>query len=245
MDFGLKGRRALVFGSSAGIGRGIARVLAKEGARVGLCARHEGRLTEAATEMGAAGVFVADLSDPEASARAVREFCEKFGGIDILVTNNGGPPKGEFADITIDGWRRGFDGLWLSAVEAIRAALPSMRAQKFGRIILVTSSAAKEPIPHLTVSNGLRAGLRGLVKSFAGEVAREGITVNCLLPGYTRTERLIELGRDLGELERQIPTGRLVEPDELGAMAAFLCGDQARSITGQSLLIDGGNSRGL
>ena len=245
MDFGLKGKRALVFGASAGIGRGIARVLSKEGARVGLCARHEGRLAEASNDIGAAGVFVADLNNPAEAARAVRDFAGKFGGIDVLVTNNGGPPKGEFADISVDSWRRGFDGLWLSAVEAIKEALPFMRAQRFGRIILVTSSAAREPIPHLTVSNGLRAGLRGLVKSVSSEVAREGITVNCLLPGYTRTERLIELGRDVGELERQIPTGRLVEPDELGAMAAFLSSDQARSITGQSILVDGGSSRGI
>src|SRR5688500_18547528 len=125
MDFGLKGRRALVLGASAGIGRGIASTLAAEGARVGICARSEGRLRKTAEEIGAVTAITADLGRPEEAARVVREFSEKFGGIDVLVTNNGGPPKGEFADVTIENWRQGFDGLWLSAVESIRAALPS------------------------------------------------------------------------------------------------------------------------
>lgn len=243
MDFKLKGKRALVFASSEGIGRGIAQVLIKEGATVGICARDHIKLEKTAKEIGAHHFQTVDFLKATAGATAVEKFSVAMGGIDILVTNAGGPPKGNFDSITSEKWMEGFQGLWLSVTESIQAALPMMRAQKFGRIILVTSLAAKEPIATLTVSNGLRAGLLGLVRSLSREVAEYGITVNTILPGYTQTERLKELGVD-PNITNSIPAKRLAQPEELGALAAFLASEQAGYITSQHITIDGGKTHG-
>lgn len=243
MDLNLKGKRALVFASSEGIGKGIAHVLAAEGAFVGLCARNTEKLERAAREIGAKHTQSVDLLKPGAARTAVKTFVSAVGGIDILVTNAGGPPKGYFESITDANWREGFQGLWMSVVDAALEALPHMKAQKSGRIILVTSLAAKEPIAKLTVSNGLRAGLMGLVKSLSHEVAEFGVTVNSILPGYTETERLKELGFD-SSLTESIPAKRLAQPKEIGALAAFLASDQAAYITGQHIAVDGGKMMG-
>lgn len=244
MDLQLSSRTALVLGGSSGIGKGIARVLAQEGARVAICARHPEKLAAAAREIGAQASFVSDLSQPGAGAAAVREAATKLGApIDILITNTGGPPKGSFMDLDAAAWTQGFQGLWLSAVEAIREAIPAMKKNGFGRVLLVTSSSAREPIPNLTVSNGLRAGLAGLTKSISMEVAQYGITLNGILPGYVQTERLAELGHSTDSIIQQIPAGRLAQPEELGALAAFLASPQAAYITGQSILIDGGRCK--
>ena len=240
MDLGLKGKVALVMGSSQGLGHAIAAELCKEGAKVVLCARNEKTLADAASKMGAAFSVAADLSKPDEGARAVDEVLRKFGRIDIVVTNTGGPPKGDFQEITAEKWQTGFQGLWMSAVDSIQKALPSMRKNKWGRIIMITSAAAKEPMPHLTVSNGLRAGLIGLAKSLCHEVAVDGVTVNVLLPGYTRTERLLELGIAEDKITGMIPARRLGEPEELAAMTAFLASDRAAYVTGQAIAIDGG-----
>ncbi len=244
MDLQLSARTVLVMGGSNGIGKGIARVFAKEGARVIICARNGDKLAATAKEIGAAAFFTCDLSQPGAGTRAVREGAQKLGAsIDILITNMGGPPKGAFMDLDAAAWTQGFQGLWLSAVEAIREALPAMKEKNFGRVLLVTSSSAREPIQNLTVSNGLRAGLAGLTKSISSEVAAHGITVNGILPGYVQTERLAELGHSQEALLAQITAGRLAAPEELGALAAFLSSSQAGYITGQSILIDGGRCR--
>jgi len=245
MDFGLRGRVALVFGGSSGIGRGIASVLVREGARVVICARDEERLNKAAREIGAIGCVRGDLSVVGEARRVVEEVITRFGRVDVLVTNTGGPAKGTFTDISREDWLAGYQSLWLSAVEAMQAVLPRMGEAQFGRIMLVTSVAAKEPIPKLTVSNGLRAGLLGLVRSLSHEVAANGITVNAILPGYTKTERLEELGISEEKLTSGIPARRLARPDELGALAAFLASEQAGYITGQAIAVDGGVMRGI
>ena len=193
MDLKLKGKRAFVLGASTGIGYAVAEELIREGATVAICARNEERLRKSAQALGAHFAIAGDLSKPGAGRELVMKVIEKMGGIDILITNTGGPPKGLFEDLKAEDWLAGFQGLWMSAVEAIQAALPAMKERKWGRILLVTSAAAKEPMPALTVSNGLRAGLLGLTKSISNEIASHGVTINALLPGYTRTERLKEL----------------------------------------------------
>ncbi len=244
MDFGLKGKRALVLGASAGLGRGVAQALIGEGVRVAIASRDPGRIEAARKALGAQAALTVDLTTPGAGRSVVEQTLAALGGIDILVVNTGGPPKGAFAEITSAQWQAGFQSLWLSTVDAIQAALPTMTQQGFGRILLITSVAAREPMRHLTVSNGLRAGLTGLAKSLSLEVAKDGITVNCLLPGYTDTERLRELKVPQDELTQAIPAGRLGRPEELGAFAAFLVSTQAAYVTGQAIAIDGGWLKG-
>lgn len=245
MDLNIKGKRALVLGASSGLGLAIAQALADEGVRVAICARGEDRLRKAAEAIGAELAVPCDLAQPGSAEGLVRQVLERLGGIDILVTNTGGPAKGSFADLSADDWQTGFSGLWMSAVEAIRAALPGMRMRRWGRILLVTSVAAKEPLEGLTVSNALRAGLLGLTNSLSREVAAEGITVNALMPGYTRTERLAQLGGSEEQMTRQIPAARLGRPEELGSLAAFLASEQAGYVTGQAIACDGGYLRSI
>ncbi|HSP18837.1 MAG TPA: SDR family oxidoreductase [Myxococcaceae bacterium] len=246
MDLGLRDRRALVLGASAGLGRAVAAALVAEGARVAICARNRARVEAAARELGALVGLAVDLTVPGAATALVETATQRLGGgLDILVTNTGGPPKGHFPDITDAMWHEGFQALWLSAVDAIRAALPGMRERRWGRILLITSTAAKEPIPGLTVSNGMRAGVLGLVNSLAPEVAEDGVTVNALLPGYTATERISELGIPEDALAEHVPARRLGRPEELGAMAAFLASELAGYVTGQAIAVDGGFVRGL
>ncbi len=245
MDLGIQDKRALVMGSSSGLGRAIAAALAAEGVKVALCARNPGRLQEAAAQIPDAIAFPCDLSKPDAATHLVKEVQHALGGVDILVTNTGGPPTGNFPEVTDEQWQTGFQGLFLSAADAIRAVLPAMRRQRWGRILMVTSLSAREPIARLTISNAIRAGLVGLANSISREVAGDGVTINALLPGYTDTERLRELGRDLNELAATIPAGRLGHPDELGALAAFLASEQAAYITGQAIAVDGGFLRSI
>src|SRR4051812_43965589 len=192
MDLGLKGRRALVLGASAGLGVAIGSELVREGARVALCSRSEERIRAAAANMGAALGVAADLSVPGATQSVVEKVRETLGGVDILVINTGGPPTGGIMDISDQQWQEGFQSLWMGAVEGIRAAAPGMKQGKWGRIILITSVYAREPMPWLTLSSGLRAGLMALTKTVSVEMAEHGVTVNAVLPGYHDTERLRE-----------------------------------------------------
>lgn len=244
MDLGLQGKVALVTGASQGLGFAIASELSREGASVVLCARNEGRLKEACATLRNATYVVGDLSHPGEARRVVENVVHQHGHIDIVVANTGGPPKGRFTEVSNNDWNAGFQGLWMSAVESIQAALPSMQKRQWGRILLVTSVAAKEPMSALTISNGLRAGLTGLAKSLANEVAADGITVNVLLPGYTRTERLLQLGIAEDKISASIPAARLGEPDELAALATFLASKRAAYITGQGIAVDGGWLKG-
>lgn len=245
MNLDLKGKTALIFGSSEGIGRGIAKRLAEEGAQVALVARHEDTLEKAAKEVGAKKYYVVDLANVGASTQLVRDFVRDFGRIDILVTNTGGPARGNFADISDSQWTLDFQSLWMSVVDSLRAALPEMKKNKFGRILLITSSAAKEPIVGLTTSNGFRAGLTGLAKSVSIEYAADGITVNTIQPGYINTRRIRENKWDEDKIRAMVPAGRIGEPEEIGDLAAFLCSARASYITGQSIAVDGGKMRSL
>ena len=244
MDLGLKGKKALVLGASAGLGRAIAKALVDEGASVAIASRDAAKLSAAQKEIGAQNVIVADLTQPHAGTAAVAQALDHLGGLDVLVVNTGGPPKGTFVEVTEAQWQAGFQNLWLGAVDAIQAALPAMSQARFGRILLVTSVSAREPMNQLTISNGLRAGLTGLAKRLSLEVAAQGITVNCLLPGYTDTSRLRELGVPAEKTTAAVPAGRLGDPAELGALAAFLASTKAGYITGQAIAVDGGYLKG-
>ncbi len=245
MDLQLAGKKALVFGSSTGIGRAVAESLLAEKTTVFVNSRSPERLQKTISEIKASGGVVADLTKPTEAAKATREAIEKMNGLDILIINTGGPAKGAFADITTEQWLSDYQNLWLSFVDAVKEALPVMKKQKYGRILLVTSLAAKEPLPNLTTSNGLRSGLTGLCKSLANEVAIDGITINILLPGYTNTDRLKELKLSEDKIKQMVPAGRLGDPQELADMATFLASPKAGYITGQSIAIDGGVLRGF
>jgi 3-oxoacyl-[acyl-carrier protein] reductase len=244
MDLQLKNKKALVFGASTGIGRAVAEILVQEGAIVTIASRSEEKLKKAASEIGASHFIACDLGKADEARQAVEKALDKMGGIDILVTNTGGPNKGNFAQISEAQWQQDFQSLWMSVVESMNVALPKMKENNYGRILLVTSLAAKEPLSGLTTSNGLRAGLAGLSKSVANEYAPFGITVNLLLPGYTSTDRLKELKLTDERIQQMVPAGRLGDPRELADLAAFLASPRAGYITGQSFLIDGGVTRG-
>ena len=262
MDLGLRDKVALVAASSRGLGYAIAHELAAEGASVAMCARDEGRLTEAAHAItSATGARVlsvaADVSKPGDISKLVAQAQSAFGRVDILVTNSGGPPPGTFDSTPPEAWAAAVEVLLTSAVELIRAVLPGMKERRFGRILNVTSITVKQPIDNLILSNALRAAVTGMARTLANEVASFGVTVNNVLPGYTRTERLTELatatasrtgGAPAGfyeRLEREIPARRLGEPRELAALCAFLASERASYVTGQSIAVDGGWIKGL
>ena len=245
MNLGLGNKRALVLGSTSGIGRGIAATLIAEGAMVAISGRRQPRVDAVAAELGAAAGVAIDLEEPGAGAAVVNGAVEALGGVDVLVTNCGGPPRGGFLSIDDAAWERTFRGLWMSAVDAIRAALPPMIERGWGRIILITSSTGREPIGGLTLSNGFRPGLHGLANSISKEVAPSGVTVNALMPGTIDTDRIAELGVDRADLVAAIPAGRLGRTDEIGAVAAFLASEQAGYLTGQAIAVDGGRMSGI
>lgn len=240
MNLQLQGKKALVFGSSGGIGRAIAESLIAEGAQVLLNSRSEEKLQIVTKEIKAAGYLAGDLSQKGEASRLVDEAQKKLRGLDILVTNTGGPKKGTFLEVSDQQWHEDFQSLWMSTVESLRVALPLMKKQNYGRVIFVTSIAAQEPLPALTTSNGLRAGLSGLCKSIAQEVAPFGVTINALLPGYTNTDRLKELKLSDDRVKQMVPAGRLGDPQELADLACFLSSPRAGYITGQSIAVDGG-----
>jgi 3-oxoacyl-[acyl-carrier protein] reductase len=244
MDLQIKGRRALVTGASKGLGRAIAGALADEGASVAVCARNGEAIARAASEIGGRG-FVAELGKEGAVDALVADVRQALGGVDILVINTGGPPGAGFDGITDAMWRESYEGLWMSTVQLIRAVLPEMRERRWGRILLVTSISAREPLPNLTISNALRPGLHGLVNTLSREVARDGITVNALMPGYTLTERLKDLAVDEVAISQQIPAGRMGRPDEFAALAAFLASERAAYVNGQAIACDGGLGRAI
>lgn len=262
MDLGLRGKVALVAAASRGLGRAIALELANEGTQLILCARGADDLEAARNDIATrTGVDVhavaADVSDQKQLERVAAEAMSKFGKVDILVTNAGGPPAGVFESHSWDAWERAVNLTLRSAVELTRAVLPGMRARKWGRIINVTSIAAKQPVDNLILSNSIRAAVTGFARTLANEVAADGVTVNNILPGYTRTERVEQLAestakkegltpRDIvARFEKEIPMRRLGEPEEFAALAAFLASSRASYITGQSIAVDGGWIRAL
>jgi 3-oxoacyl-[acyl-carrier protein] reductase len=253
---------ALVAAGSRGIGRAAAAALARDGCRVAICGRDRAALDAAARDIGAdthAEVLpiAADVSQQADAERFVDSAAAHFGGVDILVTNSGGPRSALFDALTDDDWRDAVDLLLMSVVRLTRRALPHLRAREGGRIVCVTSIAAKQPVPGLMLSNAVRAGVTGFAKTLAAELAPERITVNCVAPGYTRTDRVVELANATAARERisaadvdrrtlaAVPMGRMAETRELGEAIAFLASERASYITGQTLVVDGGYVKGL
>jgi 3-oxoacyl-[acyl-carrier protein] reductase len=244
VDLGLDGRTALVTAASRGIGFGIARALAAEGARVAVSSRSAERIEAAAHEIGARA-YVYDSGDVEGAPALVERVEGDLGPLDVLVTNTGGPPpSADSLELTREQWEEAYRQLVLAPIALITPAVAGMRKRGFGRILGVSSSSAREPIPGLMLSTAHRSGLLGAYKQLAREVARDGVTVNTLLPGRIATDRLKENYGSLEAAEEvaagQVPSGRLGRVDEIAAAAAFLCSEPASYVTGVALLVDGG-----
>lgn len=262
MDLGINGKRALVLASSQGLGLGIARSLCMEGADLLLCGRVEDKLAAAAAELSAAGpgkaeYAVVDLSETDAAGRLHAAAMEKLGGVDILVNNTGGPPPGTVETPDSELWRSQIDTMLIRIIEITNLCLAGMKEAGWGRVLTVASSGVVQPIPNLAMSNTIRSSLVGWSKSLSNEVAGAGITVNMLLPGRIRTERLKQLdealakrlGKPVEEVSASeqvgIPAGRYGTVEEFGAVGAFLCSEPARYMTGGVIRCDGGSVRGV
>lgn len=258
MDLGIAGRKALVCGASSGLGRAIAEALAGEGVDVVLIARGQQRLQVVADCINQAGKGSADTIVADVSTEAGRARILESGiSADILITNAGGPPVGDYRKLTRDDWIVALDGNMLAPIELINGCLDTMIERKFGRILNVTSHMVKSPVALLSLSNGARAGLTGYVAGVARDVAKHGVTVNNLLPGQFATPRLQSNHENFARMQNsnyadaqqvfiaQIPARRFGQPEEFGAMAAYLCGVQAGFVTGQNILLDGGQYPGL
>lgn len=262
MDLGLKGKVAIVAAASRGLGRAVAETLAAEGARVAICARDAARLEAAAAairERTGAEVLaqVADVTRAEEVRRFVEQAVARWGTVHVGVVNAGGPPAKEFSAITLEDWDHAIELNLLSAVYFARELLPRMRRQQWGRLIFMTSVAVKQPIEGLLLSNAVRSAVTGLAKSLANECARDNVLVNTACPGFTLTERLEELAtaqaaqknvpraKVYETWQAQIPLGRLAQPEEFGAVVAFLASEKASYITGTSVVVDGGWVRSL
>jgi len=246
MDLGLKGRTAIVCGASSGMGRAIAERLAEEGANVTMFARRRELLEREAERLGALAVR-GDVTHPNDLRRLVEQTVEAFGGVDVLVNNGGGPPRGLASDVDDEAVEATVELLLLSAIRLTKLCLPQLRASGRGRVINVESSSVREPIPALALSNAVRPGVVGWMKTLAGEVGPDGVTVNTIAPGRIDTERLAEVYPN-GPSEEEllaIPLRRLGEPREVAEVAAFLASDRASYVTGTVIPVDGGLTRGL
>jgi 3-oxoacyl-[acyl-carrier protein] reductase len=237
MDLGLEGKVALVTAASKGLGRGAALALAREGVRVAICARDPVGLEEAAARMpGEVLAIPADVTEAEAPARLVSATVERFGALDILVANAGGPPKARALEVDDEGMFAAVNANLVTSVRLALAALPQMRAAGWGRICFLTSNAVKQPIPDLAYSNLARTGLWAWAKTAAQDLIDEGITVNLVCPGLHATDRILSLDR---------PHGRLGDPEDFGRVVAFLCSTSAGFVSGAALQVDGAATLGL
>jgi len=262
METGLKNRVAIVAASSQGIGQATAEALAAEGCRIAMCARNAQTLHAAAERIKKehqAEVFAQalDVTDAEAVHRFVEAVVSKFGGVDICVTNAGGPPAKGFLAASLEEWRSAVDANFMSTVYFAREVIPHMQRRHWGRIITITSITTKQPVADLVLSNAVRAAVVGLVKSLANEFGKDGILVNNVGPGYTATDRLKELAKArsaaLGKSEKEIAEGwsadaplkRLGEPREVADAIVWLASERASYVTGQTVLVDGGLYKGL
>lgn len=257
MDLGLKDCKAFVAGASKGLGLACAAALAREGARVFICARNAEALGRAAAQIGAAGHAAADVSQPAAVTRVMAEAIAALGGLDCLVTNAGGPPTAPFEKAPDTDWDIAYRLNLMSAVHLIRAALPALKASGRGRIVNLTGYGVKEPISDLVVSDSIRAGVTVMAKTIATDLAPFGITVNTIAPGPIMTDRITEIltarAKSAGvsfEKQRErfaatIPVRRIGQPHEIGDLCAYLCSPQAGYLTGQTIVVDGGINRSI
>lgn len=257
MDLDLRNRTALVCGASQGLGFAIAEALAHEGCKVGLLARNAAKLDAHVRDLGAHGLDAVALPADMADWASVEAALTRFGSPDILVNNSGGPPPVDVTKVDADLWRAQFEAMVLNQMRLTEAVLPHMRARRFGRILSVASTSIVEPFASLAISNSLRAALAGWMKTLAGQVACDGVTVNMLLPGSFATERIdslnareaaargVTMAQVVAESSAEIPVGRYGDPKEFGAVAAFLASPKASYVTGQMIRIDGGATRSL
>jgi 3-oxoacyl-[acyl-carrier protein] reductase len=241
VDLGIGGRRAAVAAASKGLGFGVARALAAEGVAVAICSRERDAIDAAASMIGHDAVpLVADVATVDGATNFVRDARDALGGIDILVLNAGGPPPGDFAHTTVDQYLDAFELNCRGAIAMCYEAVPEMRERKWGRVVAITSIAVRQPIPNLILSNTARAGLTGFLRTLAREVAGDGITVNSLLPGLHATERIAALHGSTEALATGVPAGFIGDPSDFGQIAAFVCSEQARYLTGTAIQVDGG-----
>jgi len=262
MDLGLRDRVAIVAASSQGLGKAVALGLAREGAKLAMCARTEAALGAAAEEIRReTGVEVMerafDVTSPADVQRFVAETVDRFGRLDICVTNAGGPPSKTFAQTTVEDWHAAAELNLMSTMYFAREALPIMQRRKWGRLIAITSVTVKQPIAGLILSNAVRAGVSGLVKTLANEYGPSNILVNNVCPGYTATARLMDLAKRLSESDgvpveaivdrwaAQTPLGRVGQPEEFANLVVFLASERASYITGSAIAVDGGLVKGL
>lgn len=262
VDLGIRGKVALVAAASQGLGRATAMAFAREGCKVAICARNAGPLNAAAkairTETNAEVVAIpADVMRTDGVTSFVDGAIRAFGGIDILVPNAGGPPAGSFETLTDEQWAKGWELTFLSTVRLVRSSLPSMRQRHGGAVVAILSMSVRQPIDNLVLSNALRLGIVGALKSLAREVAKDRIRVNGVAPGWIATDRTVELQRIRAEREsrrpedvqaallQEIPLGRMGKAEEVADLIAFLASDRAAYITGVIAQIDGGLYRGI
>lgn len=254
MDLNIAGKVALVTGASSGLGKACALALAAEGARVAVAARRLDeleRVAESARERGAADAhaFAVDLSDARSIDRLLRDVDDVFGGVDILIANSGGPMPGALTQTSPADWDAAYQALLRSILQLIEGIVPGMRERRWGRIVALTSTSVKQPIGTLALSNMFRTALVSALKTLSAEVAKDGVTVNAIATGRIETARLRALyGNDDAALQRagaEVPIGRIAQPEEFAPLAAFLSGEPARYITGQTIAVDGGLIAGL